>query len=503
MQNRILSTHRTRLLAGVLSLGLLALPAAGVVLMPNGTQAAAAATASLATMERAPASFAPLVDKVRPAVVSVQVRKAIKGSQFVFGNNPEFKFNFPKGSPFEEFFKRFQRGPNGQGRAMPKKPETPRYALAQGSGFIISEDGYVVTNNHVVSRDGKITIVLDNGKRYSAKRIGLDKKTDLALLKIKGKGPFPYVRFADQEARVGDWVVAIGNPFGLGGTVTVGVVSARGRDIGQGNYDDFLQIDAPINKGNSGGPTFNLKGEVVGVNTAIFSPSGGSVGIGFAIPSEQARQIIAQLKAEGRVQRGWLGVQIQKISDDIAASLGLDQAYGALVTKVTEKSPAARAGLKVGDVILDLNGKKVKDPRDLARKVAALPPKTSNDLTIMRQGKRQGIKVVLGQLKTADVKVAGESETQSTALDELGLSLSPVEDGNGVRISRVTSGSEAEEKGLRAGQIILEVGGVSVASPADVEAQIARMKKAGRKVVLLLLRSGDSNRFVALTIKAG
>ncbi len=501
MQNRILSTNRTRLLAGVLSLGLLALPAAGVMLMPDGSRAAA--TTPLANMERAPASFAPLVDKVRPAVVSVQVRKAIKGSQYVFGTPPEFKFNFPKGSPFEEFFKRFQRGPNGQNRATPKKPGQPRYAMAQGSGFIISEDGYVVTNNHVVSRDGKITIVLDNGKRYSAKRIGLDKKTDLALLKIEGKGPFPHVRFSDKEARVGDWVVAIGNPFGLGGTVTVGVVSARGRDIGQGNYDDFLQIDAPINKGNSGGPTFNLKGEVVGVNTAIFSPSGGSVGIGFAIPADQARQIVAQLKAEGRVQRGWLGVQIQKISDDIAASLGLDQAYGALVTKVTDNSPAAKAGLEVGDVILELNGDKVKDPRDLARKVAALRPKTSNELTIMRKGERQSIMVTLGQLKSTGAKVAGASEAESTAMDELGLSLRPAEDGKGVRISGVSPGSEAEEKGLRPGQVILEVGGVGVASPADVEAQLARLKKAGRKVVLLLLRSGDSNRFVALTIKAG
>ena len=298
--------------------------------------------------------------------------------------------------------------------------------MAQGSGFFISADGYVVTNNHVVEHAKEVTVTTADGKTIPARIVGTDPKTDLALLKVKEGSDYPYVSFASQDPRVGDWVIAVGNPFGLGGTVTAGIVSARGRDIGAGPYDDFLQIDAPVNHGNSGGPTFNAEGEVVGVNTAIFSPSGGSVGIGFAIASDVAKNVVQSLKEDGKVARGWLGVQIQPVTQDIADSLGLKETKGALIAKSEKDSPAAAAGLKDGDVIAAVNGEPVADAHDLARKIAALGPKKEADLSIIRNGSPQTVKVMLGsQPDDKQAKADGPEQPSKDAMAKYGMTLGP------------------------------------------------------------------------------
>ncbi len=478
-------------LAGTIALGLLAIPAANI-LSPAVVQAE---TSRIAGMGYAPASFAPLVKRVKPAVVSVRV-KSIKNVSKKLGDDFFFDMpNLPKGTPFEEFFKQFRRNPEGY-----KHRKKGRRTMSQGSGFIISSDGYIVTNNHVIDDGQQITVILDSGRKYKAKKIGVDRKTDLALLKIEGKKPFPYVRFSNKEAEVGDWVVAVGNPFGLGGTVTVGVVSARGRDIGQGNYDDFLQIDAPINKGNSGGPTFNLKGEVVGVNTAIFSNSGGSVGIGFAIPASQAKRIVADLKDNGGVTRGWLGVAIQKITPDIADSLGLEEGQGVLVSDITEGSPADRSGLRTGDVILEVNRRVVKDPRDLARKIAALEPGERARLSIIRGGDERMITVKIGRLEgSGQAAKDNDAGNGGKSLAGLGMTLRRAPDGKkGLVVLEVEAGGKADEKRIRAGNLILEVDGMKVNSLGDLDKALKRAKNAGKKVILLLVRSGKNNRFVAL-----
>jgi serine protease Do len=375
-----------------------------------------------------------------------------------------------------------------------------------GSGFFISSDGYIVTNNHVVKHASEVKIKTNDGKTYKAKVIGTDPKTDLALLKVidaNGK-KFPSVQFAEKDPRVGDWVIAVGNPFGFGGTVTTGIVSARGRQIGAGPYDDFLQIDAPINKGNSGGPAFNLKGKVVGVNTAIFSPTGGSVGIGFAIPASVAKEVIMDLKSKGHVTRGWLGVQIQQVTKDIAESLGLDSPHGAIVVKLTEKSPARAAGVKTGDTILEVNGVKVKDPRDLARKIAHVKPGEEANLTILRNGEKKTIAVKIGSMPS-DKKIAegfgGKEKAAPASASAMGLSLKTADDGQGVVIVSVKPGSKAAKKNLRPGDIILEVAGIEVNSPEAVKAAIAKAGKMGKKSVLFLVRSGEAQRFVALPMK--
>src|SRR2546423_3027476 len=298
----------------------------------------------------------------------------------------------PPGSSLEQFLRRF---------GMPGMPNTPRgrqFSMAQGSGFFISPDGYAVTNNHVVERGKSIEIQTDDGKTYSAKVVGTDPKTDLALLKVDGRNDFPYVKLADKAPRIGDWVLAVGNPFGLGGTVTAGIVSARGRDIGSGPYDDFIQIDAPVNKGNSGGPTFDIDGAVIGVNTAIFSPSGGSVGIAFAIPAETVKAVVAQLKDKGSVARGWIGVQIQPVTSDIADSLGLKAASGALVAEPQADGPALKAGIQAGDVITAVNGAALKDARDLARTIGSMAPGASVKLTVLQKGQEKIITLTLGDL---------------------------------------------------------------------------------------------------------
>ncbi len=457
-----------------------------------------------------PGSFADLVEQVKPAVVSISVEG--KSSNKRSANNrrggpgqkgPNFNFpNLPDDHPLNEFFKNLPKG--GQKQA-PSRP-----AQAQGSGFLISEDGYVVTNNHVIENSDKIQVNFDSKEKYEAELVGTDPRTDLALLKIKDKGPFPYVKFADKAPRVGDWVLAVGNPFGLGGTVTAGILSARGRDIGSGPYD-FLQIDAAVNRGNSGGPTFDLQGRVIGVNTAIFSPSGGNVGIAFAVPSNTAREVIKQLRDSGTVSRGWLGVKIQNVDEDTAASLGLNDPKGALVSEVTEGGPAETAGLQMQDAILTVDDQEIADSRDLARKIAQYAPNSTVTVGVWRNSAKKSIKVKLGRFPTSAAELAALQKGSSPAkknrpeeLKQLGLTLVPARvpgKEGGVAIAEVEDGSDAARKGLKAGDVILEVQGVSVKTPEDVVSGVKKATDLSRRAVLLHLKSGDQKRFVAIQLK--
>lgn len=487
-----------------LALGFVTAFAGGAILsdaIPALTSAPALARDGMVAPAR---GFADLVEKVMPAVISVEVEtnRALQGGlREKFHRFPGLDKLPPE---FREFFERF--GP--QFRPMPRHPF--RNGRAVGSGFFISPDGYIVTNHHVI-RDAKtVRIKTHDGKTYEAEVIGSDPKTDLALLKVKGaKGrSFPHVAFADKEPRVGEWVVAVGNPFGFGGSVTTGIVSAKGRQIGIGPYDDLLQIDAPINKGNSGGPAFNLEGKVIGVNTAIFSPTGGSVGIGFAIPAAVAKEIVAQLKEKGRVTRGWLGVSIQPVDKDMADSLGLEKPRGAIVNKVGKNSPAEKGGLQTGDTILAVNGDEVKDPRDLAHKIARIAPGSEVELGILRDGKRRTLRLKVGRMPS-DERIARSFEAPhgdgkaAVSLSGLGIELAPAEGGEGVRITAVRPGSPAEEKRLRPGDLVLEVAGIEVDAPEAVHAALNKAAREGRKSVLFLIRSGQSQRFVALPIGTG
>jgi serine protease Do len=437
-------------------------------------------------------SFADLVEKVSPAVVSIRV---VEEQTVSAVGTPDLPF--PPGSPFEKFFKQLQpKGDDG-------KPVT-RKAMAQGSGFYISADGYVVTNNHVVQGGKEITVVQSDGTELKAKLVGRDPKTDLALIKVTAKTPRPYVAFGDSDKlRVGDWVLAVGNPFGLGGTVTSGIVSARGREIGAGPYDDFLQIDASINRGNSGGPTFDVHGNVMGVNTAIYSPTGGSVGIGFAIPSNIAEKVIKQLREDGKVTRGWLGVAIQPIDEDMANSLSLAKAEGALVAEVTKDSPAEKYGIKAGDVILKVNDKEMEDVRAVSRTVADLKPGSTIKLGLWRDGKAKDLKVTIATFPEDLKEVASNDNApgQKGTTQSLGLSLSTSDDG--VTVQHVDQASEAAEKGIRPGDVVLKISGRDVKTPSDIVDGVNAAKKDGKASVLLLLRSQDQQRFVALSIKKG
>ncbi|MEQ8326719.1 MAG: Do family serine endopeptidase, partial [Parvibaculum sp.] len=430
--------------------------------------------------------------KVNPAVVSIRVDEEVEAR----GSAAMPDLPFPPGSPFEKFFRDLQpQGPDGAPRR--------RHATALGSGFLISADGYIVTNNHVVGDGKDITVVRDDGTEMSAKLIGRDPKTDLALVKVESKEALPYVVFGDSDSvRVGDWVLAVGNPFGLGGTVTTGIVSARGREIGAGPYDDFIQIDASINKGNSGGPTFDVHGNVVGVNTAIFSPTGGSVGIGFAIPAAIAQKVIAQLKEDGKVTRGWLGVTIQQVDDDLAASLLLDKARGALVAQVAEDSPAEDSGIKTGDVILNVNGKEMEDVRAVSRTVADLEPDTDAEIVVWRDEGRKTIDVEIGTFPE-NLEMASAAPSDGTpeagTTESLGLALAETPDG--VVIRSVDPASDAAEKGVRPGDVIVKVSGRDVKKPSDVVAGVEEASKADKNSVLLLLRSEEQQRFVALTLE--
>jgi len=444
----------------------------------------------------APPSFADTVDQVRPAVVSVRVQSlATVSSQDNF-------FDLPPGSPLDRFFRQFRQD-NPRAQQGPQRPQT-----ALGSGFFISEDGYVVTNNHVVEGEKSVTVVTDAGKEFKARVIGTDEKTDLALLKIDNAGTkFAYVKFSAAEPRVGDWVVAVGNPFGLGGTVTAGIISARGRNIGAGPYDDFLQIDAAVNRGNSGGPAFNYRGEVIGINTAIFSPSGGNVGIAFAIPASTAESVINQLRDHGSIVRGWLGVQIQPISPEIADSLRLKDTSGALVADLTKDSPAAKAGLAVGDAIISVDGQTIKDSRDLSLRISNIAPGKSVKVTYWRGGASHDASVTLGTLPS-DQQLAAVNPpptrnqpgaAQGTTLPDFGLTLGRSQDNLGVAITNVDPNGQAASRGLQSGDVIVAVGDAMVSSPRDVEQKIADAKAAGLKAVLLRVKSGDRMEFVALT----
>jgi serine protease Do len=430
--------------------------------------------------------FADLVDRVMPAVISVEVR-------FLNTTANDSEREMPR--QFREFFEQFP-----QFRDSPFPMPRERRGMAQGSGFIISPDGYAVTNNHVVRDADEVKVRLNTGEEFSADVIGTDPKTDLALIKIKADRKFPSVKFAEKQPRVGDWVMTVGNPFGLANTVTTGIISARGRDIGAGPYDDFLQIDAPINRGNSGGPAFNLEGDVVGVNTAIFSPTGGSVGIGFAIPASLAREIVDSLKNNGAVTRGWLGVQIQPVTADIAESLGLKEAKGAIVSDVTDGSPASKAGFKTGDTIVKVNGMDIADARDLARKVAGIAPGKSVPVQIVREGKTMTLEVAIGAMPGEPTMASRQSSGTMDSLEKLGLSVMPAPDGAGVQVSEVDPSGAAADRGLKAGDIIVEVAGKEVHSAADVEEAIAN---SGKKRVLMLVRSGDSQRFVSVPLDRG
>ncbi len=432
-------------------------------------------------------SLAPLVERVMPSVVSVEVKfsnAAIADNGDGAGPN-----QLPPG--MKEFFDQF---PQFKNRIPPPSPHGGGGAL--GSGFVISADGYVVTNNHVVDNADEVKVSFQNGDKFDATVIGTDPKTDLALLKIKSDKSFPHVEFTKTEAKVGDYVMAVGNPFGLGGTVTSGIVSARGRDIGAGPYDDFIQVDASINKGNSGGPTFNMAGEVVGINTAIFSPSGGSVGIGFAIPASTATSVIESLKTNHKVTRGWLGVQIQPVTPDIAESLGLENAKGAIISELTDGSPALKAGLKSGDTILKVDGTDIADARDLAKVISHVAPGKVVQLSIIRGGKAQIVPVTLDAMPT-DMKMASTQveEPKTGSMSSLGLEIATADDGAGVKITKVDPGSAAAERGLKEGDIILEVAGTQVNDPAAVT---SALKGAKGKKVLMLVKTADGQRYLAL-----
>ena len=495
MQSRIVSlktrnTLRAALLGATAVVAVVGLTGQSAFL-PSPAIAAAAQGA-------APISFADTVEHVRGAVVSVKVKIVEAAANAEDGD--EGMPNLRPGDPLERFFKRFG-GQNGIPGMPGGREHGPRTGQALGSGFIISSDGYVVTNNHVVENATEVTITLDDGRTVPAKVVGTDKKTDLALLKIKDGGNYPHVDWAAATPRVGDWVIAVGNPFGLGGTVTAGIVSARGRDIGSGPYDDYLQIDAPVNRGNSGGPTFNANGEVVGVNTAIYSPSGGSVGIGFAIPAEVARDVIASLKDKGSVARGWIGVQIQPVTAEIADTLGLKGDKGALVADTQTNSPAAAAGIHSGDVITAVNGEKIDGPRELARRIAAFGPNKNVEIAYLHDGAEKTASVKLGALP-ADKGDAGP-RAEPSDFKSFGLTLAPAGGGKpGVVVADLDPDGAGARKGLREGDTILEVAGRAVSRPAEVRQAIDAARKDGRKAVLMRVKSAEGVHYVALGLTA-
>ncbi len=500
-------TTRAALLGAAGALALSAAVVGGVAPHRAFADASANQVAAGGVLTINPTSFADVVEHVRNAVVSVKVKMTDTGDSAEEGDGdvpqlPQLK----PGDPLERFFKQF--GDRGN-KFHQQKPKTTQ---AQGSGFFITPDGYVVTNNHVVEHASEVTLVTDDGTSLPAKVIGTDKKTDLALLKVTKDGTYPYVPWASKAPRVGDWVIAVGNPFGLGGTVTAGIVSARGRDIGAGPYDDFLQIDAPVNRGNSGGPTFNAQGQVVGVNTAIFSPSGGSVGIGFAIPAEVATTVIHDLETKGSVARGWIGVQIQPVTDEIADSLGLKSNKGALVAEAQPSGPASAAGIKSGDVILAVDGQNVDGPRELARKIAGMGPNASAKLTFWHDGKEKSADVRLGTLPNSDKVAKAETDgdkpdAAKATVAALGLQLAPAASvpgagSEGVVVADVDQDSPAAQKGLKVGDVILEAGGEKVSKPSEITGVIANARKDGRKAILLRVKSEQGVRFVALSTSA-
>jgi serine protease Do len=492
LTSKLLKTRRVALLASVAGVGFAALVSGTSLHHPipfTGISPAAAAE----TLAQ-PSGFADLVARVKPAVISVRVR--LNGSARVssFNQDDDNAIPFRQGSPLDRFLRQFGL-PNDTQQMPPNR-------AGEGSGFFISADGYAVTNNHVVEHAKTVEVVTDDDRILTAKVIGTDPKTDLALIKVDGNA-FPFVKFADHDPRIGDWVIAVGNPFGLGGTVTAGVVSARGRDIGSGPYDDYIQIDAPMNKGNSGGPTFDVNGNVIGVNTAIFSPSGGSVGIGFDIPADTVKAVVAQLKDTGHVTRGWMGVQIQTVTADIADSLGLKKAEGALVSEPQVDSPAAKAGIMSGDVITTLDGNAVKDSRMLARKVGSMAPGTSVKLGLLSKGSEKTVTLTLGTLP--DERQANTSpQGTENGVPRLGLTLAPasaIGAGNqGVAVTAVDPNGPAADHGFQSGDVILDVAGKVVSNPSDVTKELADLHKAGKHTVLMRVKSNNGTKFIAVPL---
>ncbi len=477
---------------------------AGLVMAPTAVAPALAGPPTAA----GPASVADLAEGLLDAVVNISTSQtAPVEKQIPIPRAPE-------GSPFQDFFDEFFKNQGKNGGA-------PRKIQSLGSGFVIDQSGYIVTNNHVIDGADEITANFSDGTKLKAKLIGHDKKTDVALLKVEAPKPLKAVKFGDSDkARVGDWVMAVGNPFGFGGSVTVGIVSARNRDINAGPYDNFIQTDAAINKGNSGGPLFDMWGDVIGINTAIVSPSGGSIGIGFSVPSKTAAAVVAQLKEFGETRRGWLGVRIQGVSDDIAESLGLKEAKGALVAGLTDKGPADAAGIQAGDVIVKFDGRDVPNVRELPRMVADTPISKSVQVVVLRKGKEVTVEVKLGRLeegeKLAATDKSGKGDTAKPVEPAkiAGLALAPLDDGlrtrfkikdtvaKGLVVTEVDAASPAAEKRIQPGDVILEVGQEEVASPADVTKRFAAIKKDGRKRALLLLANAEGEmRFVTLAVE--
>ena len=446
--------------------------------------------------------FAELVQAVKPAVVNISTTTTRRSDN---GDRHFPRFDGPP--ELEEFFRRFFDRPDS-----PRRPRPHRRSTAVGSGFIIAADGLVVTNHHVIDGADEIEVVFDDGTRIPAKLKGFDSKTDLALLEIKAGRDLPFVKFGDSEsARVGDWVIAIGNPFGLGGTTTSGIISARGRDINSGPLDDFIQIDAPINRGNSGGPLFNIKGEVIGVNSAIYSPTGGSVGIGFAIPSSMASNVIAQLRDSGVVQRGFLGVQIQQVNAEIAANLGLEKPYGALVAQVFADSPAEKAGLKAGDVILRYADTEVSKMRDLPKLVALTKKETTVEIVIWRNQRQKTLRVEIGGNEEEELAV-GTSPSKPTS-ELLGLSVSKIndttrkryeldDDARGVVVTAVDIDSAAAQRGLQVGDVIKRVGSREINTPKDFRTALKNANEDGLETVLLLIEKDRRTRFVVVPLES-
>jgi serine protease Do len=542
-KSRRLSARRLALLGTTI----LGLSAGALIVVPSVLPNSHVAFAQSQNVAR-PVGFADIVERVKPAVISVRVKMESR-AQPSTDESP-----FPPGSDMDQFFRR--NTPEG---AVPAPPRSRGFTTGQGSGFFISPDGFAVTNNHVVDKATNVQVTTDDGKSYPAKVIGVDQRTDLALIKVEG-GNFPYVKLSDKSPRIGDWVLAVGNPFGLGGTVTAGIVSARGRDIGSGPYDDFIQIDAPVNKGNSGGPTFDVEGNVIGVNTAIFSPSGGSVGIAFAIPSDTVKTVIAQLKDKGSVVRGWIGVQVQPVTAEVAQSLGLKKAEGALVAEPQPNGPAATAGIESGDVITSVNGLAVKDSRDLARRIGGLPPGASVKLVVIHKGTEKNMSLTLGELpavrESRNEPTPGERDTrrrrdrdqdlqrgperddrgepradrrdredrserfserrrdredrseqradrggQRGQMPRLGLSLAPGQNTEGVTIAAVEPDSPAAELGFRSGDVILDVGGKTVSEPADVRKALFDARTEGKRNVMLRIKSQEGTRFITIPLE--
>jgi serine protease Do len=517
---RGLRARRIALLATVAGLGVGALfVSPGVISQPNLPALTTSANAQNVTQEAQtvarPVGFADVVEKVKPAVISVRVK--VENTAQTMGFEGE---GLPPG--LERFFRQFGQPDGGQnGQSAPNAQRgAPRggnngspqrnFSTGQGSGFFISADGYAVTNNHVVDKATNVQVKLDDGKTYDAKVIGTDPRSDLALIKVDGRNDFPFAKLSEKSPRIGDWVLAVGNPFGLGGTVTAGIVSARSRDIGAGPYDDFIQIDAPVNKGNSGGPTFDVDGNVIGVNTAIFSPSGGSVGIAFAIPAETVKTVIMQLKDHGSVTRGWIGVQIQPVTSEIADSLGLKKAEGALVAEAQANGPAAKAGIGSGAVIISVNGSPVADARDLAKKIGSMSPGASVKVGVIEKGSEKTVTMTLGELPAqreakADTKDNDQSDSD---VGKLGLTLAPAGSvagagSQGVVITGVDPNGSASDAGFKTGDVILDVAGKTVANPADVRKALTDARDGGKKNILMRVKSGEGTRFVAMPLSRG